>query len=111
LSPFALSLGTLMSIDFLSNRKIIPSINVGVAVDVLKTTNLNYLAGFSIRPKALPMLSFSGGLSYSLSSVLNDNISENKKYSFSDYQGLLNNQDFKKDIYRFGYFVGMCVSF
>jgi hypothetical protein len=111
LSPFALSLGTLMSIDFLSNRKIIPSINIGVAVDVLKTTNLNYLAGFSIRPKALPMLSFSGGLSYSLSSVLNDNISENKKYSFSDYQGLLNNQDFKKDSYRFGYFVGMCVSF
>jgi hypothetical protein len=111
LSPFALSLGTLMSIDFLSNRKIIPSINVGVAVDVLKTTNLNYLAGFSIRPKALPMLSFSGGLSYSLSSVLNDNISENTKYSFSDYQGLLNNQDFKKESYRFGYFLGMCVSF
>lgn len=111
LSPFALSLGTLMSIDFLSNRKIIPSINVGVAVDVLKTTNLNYLAGFSIRPKALPMLSISGGLSYSLTSVLNENIKENTNYSLSEYQNLKNSQDFKKEVYRFGYFVGMCVNF
>jgi hypothetical protein len=111
LSPFALSLGTLMSIDFLSNRKIIPSINVGVAVDVLKTTNLNYLAGFSIRPKALPMLSFSGGLSYSLTSVMNENIKENTNYSLSEYQNLKNSQDFKIEVYRFGYFVGMCVNF
>ncbi len=111
LSPFALSLGTLMSLDFLSNRRIIPSINVGVAVDVLKTTNLNYLAGFSIRPKALTMLSFSGGLSYSLTSVLNDNITVNTNYSLSEYQNLKNSQDFKKEAYRFGYFFGMCVSF
>jgi len=111
LSPLSLSLGTLMSIDFLSNRKVIPSINIGVAVDVLKTTNLNFLAGFSFRPKALTMLSVSGGLSYSVASVLNDNISKNTNYSSSDFYGLLNNQDLTKEVYRLGYYVGMCINF
>jgi hypothetical protein len=111
LNSFAFSLGTLMSIDFLSTRYITPSINLGVSVDLLTTKNLNYLIGFSIKPKALPLLSISTGLAYTLTNQLNENIRTDEKYLYSDYQQLLNNQEFKKEVYKPGFFVGLNLNF
>ena len=110
LMPFTMGLGTLMSIDFLSNKGFVPSLNIGIAVDLLNTSNLNYLAGISFRPKNLPILSVSTGLAYTLTNVLNENL-EIGQYSTSEYNQLIDDASLQRNAYRLGYYAGVCIHF
>jgi len=111
LSPLSMTFGTMMSIDFLANKHIVPSLNLGVAVDIIRTSSLNYLLGFSVRPKKLPLFSLAAGLSYSPAAELNNNLQLETNYAATDYYDLLNDDSLTKEIYRLGYFLGLCINF
>jgi HPt (histidine-containing phosphotransfer) domain-containing protein len=112
LSPLNLSLGTLMSIEFLSTRAIIPAINLGVSVDISTEQNINYLLGFSIKPKKFQLLSFAAGISYSKVNALNNDLKVGETYSTEDFNSITDFEDnFSKMIYRPGVYFGLGLNF
>ena len=77
-----------MSIEFLSTRAIIPAINLGVSVDISTEQNINYLLGFSIKPKKFQLLSFAAGISYSKVNALNNDLKVGETYSTEDFNSI-----------------------
>jgi hypothetical protein len=112
LSPLNFSLGTLMSVEFLSTRAIIPAINLGVSVDISQEQNINYLLGFSIKPKKFQLLSFAAGISYSKVNALNNNLKVGETYLTEDFNAITDFEDnFSKLIYRPGVYFGLGLNF
>ncbi|MFM7682071.1 MAG: hypothetical protein ACKO7P_04925, partial [Bacteroidota bacterium] len=113
LSPLNLSLGTLMSVEFLSTRAIIPAINLGVSVDISQDQNINYLLGFSIKPKKFQLLSFAAGISYSKVNALNNNLKVGETYLTEDFNAITDSEvdNFSKLIYRPGVYFGLGLNF
>lgn len=108
---FNFTIGTLMSFEFLSQRYIVPSINMGASIDLSNNQKLSYLFGMSIKPKRFPLFSISGGLAYSPIQELNSNITANCNYSTSDFVGLLQNNNVIKDTYKLGFYFGLGINF
>jgi hypothetical protein len=110
-SLFNFSLGTLMSIEFLSHKHLVPSLNFGVSLDLMNNQKLNYLLGMSLKPKLFPLISISGGLAYTPIQQLNSAITANTTYSASQFLSLLQNEDAVKDAYRVGFYLGLGINF
>jgi hypothetical protein len=112
ISPLSLSLGTLVSIELLSNKYIVPGLNFGATVNLMDVQSVNYLVGVSFKPKRFPFLCLSGGLSYSPNEVLLPGVTANTKYSISEINDLLDGStQFTKKTYLPGYYFGIGVNF
>jgi hypothetical protein len=112
LSPINISLGTLMSIEFLSRKSIIPSINLGVSVDISEEQNVNYLLGFSIKPKNFQLLSFGAGISFAKVNALNNQLEVGKTYSLQEYNDMIDSDEpFSKQVYKPGFYFGLGLNF
>lgn len=110
-NPLNMCLGSVMSIDFLSGRSVIPGINLGIAMDLTSLRSLNYLLGFSLKPKKFPLFSLTGGLSYTSVNTLNPRVSEGKIYEKTDfYENKLNQELLQAPKYKMGYFFGLHIN-
>ncbi len=109
-TPLNVCLASVMSIDFLSGRKLVPGINLGVGVDLSSGRNLNYLLGFSLRPKKFPLFSLTGGMAYTPVNTLNADISETKTYKQTEFYNTLGQGSLNVQKYQVGYYFGLHIN-
>jgi len=109
-TPLNVCLASVMSIDFLSGRKLVPGINLGVGVDLSSGRNLNYLIGFSLRPKKFPLFSLTGGMAYTPVNSLNSDISETKIYKQTEFYNTLGQGSLNVQKYQVGYYFGLHIN-
>jgi hypothetical protein len=109
-TPLNVCLASVMSIDFLSGRKLVPGINLGVGVDLSSGRNLNYLLGFSLRPKKFPLFSLTGGMAYTPVNTLNADISEIRTYKQTEFYNTLGEGSLNVQKYQVGYYFGLHIN-
>jgi hypothetical protein len=109
-TPLNVCLASVMSIDFLSGRVLVPGINLGVAVDLSSGRNLNYLLGFSVRPKKFPLFSLTGGMAYTPVNILNTDISETRTYKQTEFYNTLGQGSLNVQKYQLGYYFGLHIN-
>ena len=109
-TPLNVCLASVMSIDFLSGKVLVPGINLGVAVDLSSGRNLNYLLGFSLRPKKFPLFSLTGGMAYTPVNSLNSDISESRTYLQTEFFNTLGQGSLNVQKYQIGYYFGLHIN-
>jgi hypothetical protein len=103
-------LASVMSIDFLSGRVLVPGINLGVAVDLSSGRNLNYLLGFSVRPKKFSLFSLTCGMAYTPVNTLNSDLNETVVYDQSEFYNTLGENPLNVQKYKLGYYLGLHIN-
>ena len=105
LSNFRMCFGSQMVFDFSGNKFLAPSFNLGAAIDLWDDRDIHFLAGLGLKFKSFPLLSITGGISFTRMNQLNDTYVVGESYEFSGLEEL------SRKSYGLGYYVGLNINF
>ena len=82
-----------------------PSFNLGAAIDLWDDRDIHFLAGLGLKFKSFPLLSITGGISFTRMNQLNDLYEVGESYEYSGIEQL------SRESYGLGYYVGLNINF
>lgn len=99
--------GSQMDFQFYGNGLLIPSINVGAAIDFTQERNIQFLLGGGLKFKKFPLLGLTGGLAFTPNQVLTDAYKVGVNYDHLTFDS----SPYFKRKYQLGYFIGLNLNF
>ena len=79
--------------------------NLGAAIDLWDDRDIHFLAGMGIKFKSFPLLSLTGGISFTRMNQLNDDYEVGGSYEYLGFEEL------SRKSYGLGYYIGLNVNF
>ena len=105
LDNFRMCFGSQMVFDFRGNKIFSPSFNLGAAIDLWDDRDIHFLAGMGIKFNSFPLLSLTGGISFTRMNQLNDDYEVGESYDYTGFEEL------SRKSFGIGYYVGININF